>query len=125
MEHLIDSGDLRASDEVLHDLKRKDDDVLAWALDQRGMFVETEARVWTLVQHILSVHKKLLDTRKSRSGADPFVIALAEIEKCGVVTDEKATGSDSRPNIPDVCSARGVPCITFLEMIQEQRWVFE
>jgi hypothetical protein len=55
------------------------------------------------VIEILRDHKKLVDTRKNRSGADPFVIALAKVEGCNVITGEKPTNRLERPHIPDVC----------------------
>jgi len=71
------------------------------------------------------IAEKLIDTRKNRSGADPFVIALAKVEGCGVVTGEKPTNHPERPKIPDVCRAIGIPCINILQLCREQKWVFD
>ncbi len=88
------------------------------------MFVETDEDIQLEVSKILSTHKKLIDTRKNRSCADPFVIALAKTHECTVVTGEGSTNSINRPNIPDVCSAIDVPCINLLQLCREQGWVF-
>jgi hypothetical protein len=78
------------------------------------------------VTEILAVHEKLPDTRSGRSAADPFVVALAQIEGCAVVTGERRrTRSADRPNIPDVCDALGIPCITLLDLMRAEGWKFE
>lgn len=124
LDDLITSGDLRATEEVLHDLERKDDEVFQWSRDRRDLFVEVDSPIQSAVKAILRNHRKLLDTRKSRSGADPFVIALAQLNNATVVTNERTTGRAERPNIPDVCNALRIRCINILELIREQGWVF-
>ncbi len=124
LDDLIDSGALRASEEVLYELERKDDEVLAWVRDRGELIIDIDEEIQIAVQTILKEHRRLLDTRKSRSGADPFVIALAQINRAAVVTYERPTNSAKRPNIPDVCRALGIRCITFLQLLREQGWVF-
>jgi hypothetical protein len=63
-----------------------------------------------------------VDTRTDRSGGDPWVIALAEVDGCTVVTHEVATGRRSRPNIPDVCADRKIPVIGVLDLIRNEGW---
>jgi hypothetical protein len=125
IEKLIEDGDLRATEEVLHELEVKDDDVYAWAKERKdGLSVPIDDRIQPAVAAILEDFEKLLDTRKNRSAADPFVIALAQIEGCMVVTGEGTTGNLNRPNIPDVCSGLGVPCISLLQLIRREGWRF-
>lgn len=124
MQDLCQRGLLRATEEVLHELERKDDEVFAWAKAQQGLFVPIDNPIQGVVSAILQAHRKLLDTRKNRSGADPFVIALAKIQGSAVVTDEHPTGSLGRPNIPDVCEQMGIRCVNFVQLMREQRWVF-
>ena len=67
---------------------------------------------------------RLVGERKLRTSADPFVIALAQVEGLQIVTDEKPTGNLQRPNIPDVVSALDMtPCMGLLEMIRAEKWV--
>jgi len=108
----------------LYELERKDDEVVQWVKGRPEFFVEIDNDIQLAVQEILLKHKKLLDQRKNRSGADPFVIALAQLNECTVVSNERATNSPERPNIPDVCRAYGIRCITVLELIREQGWTF-
>jgi metal-dependent amidase/aminoacylase/carboxypeptidase family protein len=125
LEELIDNGQLIATEEVLYELEKKEDDAYEWAKNHENMFILTDERIQLVVIEILRNHKKLIDTRKNRSGADPFVIALAKVEGCGVVTGEKPTNRPDRPKIPDVCRAIDIPCINILQLCREQKWVFD
>lgn len=121
---LIQSGKLIATKEVLIELSKKDDEVYKWAKDNNRMFREIDEGIQITVTQILKDYMRLVDTRKNRSMADPFVIGLAINEKCTVVSGEKPTNNLEKPNIPDVCNALGIPCITILELCREQNWKF-
>jgi len=124
-EALIDQGTIRATEEVLVELERKDDEIHEWALEHKDMFVPIDDKIQDVVRDVLKDHRRLLDTRKGRSGADPFVIALAVVRGCAVVTLEgKSRSPDKKPNIPDVCEVLGVPCLSLLQMIEQEQWVF-
>lgn len=87
-----------------------------------GQFIPIDETIQRNVAAILTDHKKLIDTRRGRSSADPFVIALAQIESAAVVTGERPSGTLDRPNIPDVCTALGIRCLTLLQLFREQGW---
>jgi len=124
LDALIKRGELKATEEVLVELEKKDDDVHKWVKKRKGtMIVPIDTAIQPAVQTILRGHKRLVDTRKNRSQADVFVIALAQIKGSTVVTNENP-GSPTRPNIPDVCVALGIRSINILQLIQDQRWVF-
>lgn len=118
---LIEEGRLRASIEVYNELERKDDELLAWCKDRKEkMFLEIDEEIQAIVTDILREHPRLVDTVKGRSGADPFVIALAETTKpfMKVLTEEMP----GKTKIPDVCDARSVKCINLADMIEEEDW---
>lgn len=120
-----EDGDLAASVEVFIELEKRDDEVHQWAKKRKAkMFVPIDAAQQEEVSSILAAHEKLVDTRKNRSAADPFVIALAKAQGCVVVTGEKPSGSADRPNIPDVCDAMGLRWISLLDLFREQGWRF-
>lgn len=73
---------------------------------------------------ILAQFPQLVNPRRSRSVADPFVIALAQVQGLTVVTAERASGSPQKPRIPDVCAGLGVKCIPLLGMFKELGWQF-
>jgi len=58
----------------------------------------------------MRLHPRLVDVRRNRSGADPFVNAPASLHGLTVVTDERpARSTQHPPQIPDVCQAMNVP----------------
>jgi hypothetical protein len=122
IDGLVANGTVIATEEVLIELGKKDDEVYAWAKQRAEMFVPIDGQVQQLVSAILQSYPRLIDNRTNRSGADPFVIALAIVESCTVVTNEHATGNQAKPNIPDVCSGMGIRCISLVELIREQNW---
>lgn len=122
IDELIAKGILVASEEVLVELGKKDDEVYRWARQRLQMFVPIDGQQQQLVRNILAIYPTLVDTRRNRSGADPFVIALAQLEGRTVVTYESPSNNPSRPHIPDVCVGVGIRCISFLKLIRERGW---
>jgi hypothetical protein len=125
LDELIHDGHLRASEEVFQEVRKKDDEVTKWVKERRKvLFVEADDELQTALRRIMRDYPKLVDTRAGRSAADPFVIALAQITECAVVTGERPTHSPNRPNIPDVCRAISVECISLLELLRREGWTF-
>ena len=122
MDHAADKAVLFASDEVYRELERKDDTAFQWLKRHKVMVVALDADVERRVRDILRMHPRLVDTRKNRSGGDPFVIALAQARSLSVVTGERATGVIAKPNIPDVCTALGLLCLGVLELFRNEGW---
>lgn len=125
MAEAIENQILIASDEVLVELEAKDDIIYKWAKKYPMMFIPIDEKIQKAVKEILRDHKKLLDTRKSRSSADPFVVATAKVLGCAVVTQENPTGKLHRPNIPDVCRSLRLQSMDLLQFIRTQNWVFK
>lgn len=120
---LIEEGRLRASIEVYNELEKKDDEVFKWCKDRKAkMFVEIDDNTQAHVTRIMKNHPRLVDTVKGRSGADPFVIALAATTKplMVVVTEESA----GKTKIPDVCLAEKIDCCRLADMIEREDWKF-
>jgi hypothetical protein len=113
---LIESGDLRATEVVKWELEAEDDEVLSFVEDNEGLFVQIDEPIQHEVRAILRHHGTML--RAGRSGADPFVIALARLNTCTVVCEERR--KPSAPRIPDVCDALGVRCVPLLELVRER-----
>jgi Domain of unknown function (DUF4411) len=81
---LIEEGRFKASIEVYNELQKKDDELFAWCKERKeAMFVEIDDDTQAIVAKIMRDHPKLVDTTKGRSGADPFVIALAAANNPG------------------------------------------
>jgi hypothetical protein len=124
-EAMIDEERMIASSEVLTELAKRDDEVSKWAKRQGKLFVPIDAEVQLAVSEILKAHRRLVDTRRGRSGADPFVIALAQVRGAVVVSEESASGSLEKPKIPDVCQALGIRCCRVYDLLEEEGFTFE
>lgn len=121
---LVSGGKLISSEEVLRELERKEDGLFAWASNRSEMFVPLTDDIQALTQDILEGFPKLVDSRTGKSFADPFVIATAQATGTTVVTGEKLEGSVSRPKIPNVCDALGIPWIGTVQLISSEGWRF-
>lgn len=124
LSDLVGCGDLRATDEVLFELQRKMTEAHEWAKAQPHLFVPMDDPIQTEASALLSIYPNLVRERPQRGKADVFVIALAKIQGCSVVTSEKLTNNLNRPNIPDVCLSVGVKYMTLLDLFRDQGWVF-
>lgn len=126
IENLIESGDIRATEEVLTELKRLDDSCYKWATEHKDLFYPLDNEVQEAAKVILKDFPRLIDSRNSRSMADPWVVALAKAKELTVVTEERfSTSSDKKPHIPDVCKYYKIKCINFIDFIHEQGWVYK
>jgi hypothetical protein len=94
-----------------------------WCKDRKeNMFVEIDEDTQNHVTRIMRNHPRLVDTVKGRSGADPFVIALAATTNPSmvVVTEEFA----GKTRIPDVCLAERIDCCRLPDLIEREDWKF-
>jgi hypothetical protein len=118
---LIDEGRFKSSIEVYNELQKKDDELFAWCKERKErMFVEIDDATQAIVAKIMAAHPKLVDTVKGRSGADPFVIALAKSttpQMC-VVTEEYP----GKERIPDVCDAQNIDHCGVADLIEKEEW---
>jgi hypothetical protein len=124
---LIETGEMRAPEEVFYDLRKKDDDVFRWAKDRKAtLFVPIDNQIQQEVSAILAKFEKLIDTRRGRSSSDPWVIALAKLNSATLITNENRSikPTPSRPTIPDVCAALNIRYIDTLRFIRDERIVF-
>ena len=124
MDGLATAGNLLVPEEVYEELKSQDDDLLAWVKERlAAVVVPTTRAVMLEARAVLADHEGLTKTGTGRGKADPFVIALARLRGFPVVTQEQG-GSAAKPRIPFVCAARGVACMSMLEVIRAEGWRF-
>jgi hypothetical protein len=124
IESMITNGDIRCVDEVRNELARRDDAIHDWAKSQPDLFVPLAADVQRAAREVLGAHPRLVGVGGGRNSADPFVIALARAQAGVVVTEETLSGNITKPRIPDVCEAMGVPWLNLVRFVQEQGWTF-
>ncbi len=125
IDNLIESGRLISSIEVFNELKKKDDDVAEWAKDRKAAFLEIDDDVQEAMGFVMGKYPRLVDTVKGKSGADPFVIALAmSSNPQRIVLHQEIGGSLKSPKIPFVCEAENVKQIDLLALIDQEGWEF-
>lgn len=122
MDASAKKGEIFVIEEVVLELERKDDDIYKWVKERSAMVVPIDQEVQHHLAEIMSKYGRLVDTRKNRSGCDPWVIALARARGLTVVTGEKATGNLAKPKIPDVCKDLDVPCVEIIDFFRKQGW---
>ena len=124
MDSLAVDSRLLVPAEVLAELERQDDELLAWVKERADSIVIPTTRALMLeVRAILEEFPHLTKTGTGRGKADPFVIALAKLRNMPVVTLEQG-GSAQKPRIPYVCRQRNIHCMATLDVIRAEGWRF-
>lgn len=119
---LIQRGRILSVDQVLVELNEQDDDVTAWVNQWPHIFITLDQAIQTRARQILLAYPRLIDLRKTRSSADPFLIAATSIRGGTLVTEENPSGGPNRVKIPDVARGEGVTCIKLLGMLQSENF---
>lgn len=117
---LAGDGAIRAPVDVRIELEEQKDDLFAWARGLDSFFHEPTEELLRLAKQIINEHPGLIKPNSPKSGADPFVIALAEITGVPVVTYETLAKVDAAPKIPNVCAARGLKCVTLMDVLRAE-----
>lgn len=121
LEALIAAGRAFATEEVIRELSKKDDEAYEWARGQSGFSVPLENEQIAIVQGLAKDYPVLAKERLGRMRADGFVIGLALWKSLTVVTAENHRGPEK---IPNLCAAVGVTCITLADLISNENWNF-
>lgn len=124
LEMLLDAGDAKISKQVHVELCEQDDGAAEWVNERVSAIVEIDEAAFAIAQ---AIDKQFPGwVTKKKNGADPFVIALAEIEGLKVITGERRKGTDNpkRMGIPDVCAQRQIDCGAMVDLIREEGWSF-
>jgi hypothetical protein len=124
IEALIAAGEIVSSAEVMKEIERKDDLLLAWCKPRASMFLPLSAEIQRTASSILANLPKLVDARTGKSMADPFVVATAKVTSTKLVTQERPTGRAHRPKIPEACEHAGVAWLNLLDVIKVEGWIF-
>lgn len=123
LDELITQQQVLCPDEVRVELARQEDELAKWINARPHMFVPLDDAIQRATSNVLARHSLLMKASKNRNGADPFVIATAQVKSLTVVTEEKG-GTTTKPKIPSVCRALGVPCVNVLSFLRDQGWSF-
>lgn len=131
VEEMARAGRLIAPDEVLQEIKN--DDVLGpWAKQKLEMFRKLDQEQLDAASDVTCRFPSLAKPGRFGPAADPFVVALAQLEnqklsdslfaagsRCVVVSEERGPGK-----IPGVCSHYKLSCVTLVDLFQREGWRF-
>lgn len=121
-----DEGAVKITEAVYIELERQRDTLFDW-VDQRNtsFIVPFDRDIQKGVTTIQADYPSLVDIENERDFADPFVIALAKMNSCTVVTEENLVGQQAkRLKIPNVCLGMEIDYLNFLGMIRAESWTF-
>jgi hypothetical protein len=98
-----------------------------------GRSAQGDGNLWTLASEVANRFPAIAKPGKFGPAADPFVIALARAHntrqrktlfdeelECVVVTEE----GGGAEKIPAACAAFQVPCISLVQLLKDEGWVF-
>jgi hypothetical protein len=127
MEALIASGEAQAVELVREELKAvAPPTVQEWAKAQSGLFIPLDAELQAAGAEIEARYPDLADHRGIHQSADAYVIGLARVRSGTVVSQETPAAEKKNARydhyIPDVCREVGIPCISLLGLMRQQRW---
>lgn len=127
LEQLIDEERIFCTEEVAQEIKKGDDHLYKWLKKNESKFVKgINSDVQTKVRQILLQFPNLIDSRKQRSMADPWVIAHAWSVNAVIVTKEYPTDSIKKKcKIPDVCRYFDIGCMDDWQFISKLGITFQ
>lgn len=104
--------------EVYREMTAKDDEIAQWAKELSNLFIDPSEEV----QRAAGVIYEMFPGAGRRDGADPFVVAEAQVRGFTVVTYEGRSFSGVptkrwHRSMPGICGHVGVPCVTLPEAL--------
>ena len=120
IETLAEQSRLFSIELVLDELSAVDNEISQWANHHSDLFLSLDEEIQQQARTILASYQKLVDLKKKKSTADPFLIAAAIVKEAVVVTEERPSGGPPALKIPDVCKALKVECIPLWEVLKRE-----
>lgn len=123
LERLIRDGRACSPREVLNEIRSIDDDLAEWAKEQgAGLFLHRDAQLWSSAQRVAEDYPGLIVHDAERPTADPFVVALASVQRWTVVAVEGRSNNPRKPRMPDVCDELEIRYIGLVQLFRDEGW---
>lgn len=126
LDRAILDGEIRSPEEVYIELERQEGDtLLGWVRDRKEALVAPLTEdVQASVAEIGAAFPPFLAGDIDSNFADPWVIALAQVNGLTIVTQERRPGSPDSPTIPRVCNHFGVRYMDTFQFMRTEGWTF-
>lgn len=105
---------------IYGELEKGGDELFDWVKERKDDFVaENSDELQAAVAHLVNTYNNFgLITGKNEG--DPYVVALAMVKECVVVTNESMTNDLNGPKVPDVCREEGIGWAKFVDIIKNE-----
>lgn len=121
----IVEGSIIIPDEVKKEIGVGKDELMVWLRQYHPYIIRISDEQIKIVSEIVNKYPLVSQYRKPRPyHADPFVVALAKIYRCTVVTYESKNNSKDHPKIPDLCREYGIGCCSVSDLFEKEGWRF-
>lgn len=120
LDELVVGGRVIAPPDVRAEIERQNDGLADWIRVRSGMFLPVTRPLIERVTELVNDYPGFIKVNSTGSGADPFVVALAETEGVAVVTYESRAKKDQAPKIPNVCDGRGIDCVDLVHVLRAE-----
>lgn len=115
---LADHGEIVAPTDVRLELEKQKDDLYSWSKDVPALFLDPDRDVMQALADVVNAHPGFMKVNSTKSGADPVVVAFAEVHGLSVVTYETMAKKEAAPKIPNVCADRGIKCVQLVDVLR-------
>lgn len=123
LSRLLEEDIVLISEQVLLEIKKKDDNLAAWCAERKHRFRPIDDPTQDRLSVLMNRHRRIAAIGSGRNFADPFVIALAQtFNPPLIVVTEEEKGKETNPKIPYLCGQEGLRCINFNELLRETAW---
>lgn len=111
--------------EVFEEIQKKDDELAKWVKRNKHPYFEIPEASQDKITEVINKFPRLIDVNNPSIQADPYVIVLADVSNCTVITEEKPDNATrKKTKIPTVCHYYGIKWMSFADMIAAEKWKF-
>jgi len=120
LHQLAIDGTVGIAPVIFEELKKGGDELFGWIKERKTDFVaENSEALQAKVAYLVNTYNNFgLITGKNEG--DPYVVALAMIKNCIVITNESMTNDLNGPKVPDVCREEGITWKKFIDIIKHE-----
>ena len=138
IESILRQRRIIAPIQVYNEIRRKRDEISDLLNRHRNSIFIDPYKKWDIMKEACRIMERypnlIISSKKKRTSADPYVIALAivltrnsitltDVNQYIVVTEDTRDRKDKK-SIRSVCIAEGIRCITLIELFREEGWKF-